>query len=393
MNGMRGRRYRARGLAVLTSLVLGVSGCGEATPAPDLGPYSTARAAADYDGKASAARGILVESLRIGERLVFAQQIDSDLTHGRGGGVIVDHAGASGPLSPAARTALQPFEVLGGYSAVAGNSAQLGQQPGKSLTVTVLALPSDELAVAAAQAMAAADFGSEAGNSMLAIPNVLAAQGYWQSRVKIATAWTTWKSLVLVVNAKFENARASQLVDMLDRTVKEQVSGLSGFMPTRSADLPNLKMDPDELLTDLVRTGTNTPDKLEFAVYGPRAYALLLDRPSQRLSEYREFKVDAVAVAHNNQLFRAEDGDAADSLQHAIESELKATGYESMDAGAGVTGVPCYRATQPDARVIDARHYACLLRHGAYVWRINGNQEVPVRQMAAAQAALSRENR
>ncbi|MFE3002015.1 hypothetical protein ACFXG4_44465 [Nocardia sp. NPDC059246] len=209
---------RSRLLAVLSAGVLGVTACAHAVSAPDHGAYPTTRALAGYDDRASVARGILVESLRIGERLVYAQQIESDLSYGRGGGVFVDHTGTAGPLSPAARSALQPFDVLGGFSAGAGNSTRSAAQDSKSLTITVLALPSEQLAASAAAAMAAADRAAHTASVPLTVPGVPAAQAYRQTGIATAASWLASKSLIIVTYARFDDASADQLADLLART-------------------------------------------------------------------------------------------------------------------------------------------------------------------------------
>lgn len=387
---MLGPRH-TRGLAVLSALLLAMTAaCGDSAPSPDYGPYDTALVSSKVDDAASNARGILVESLRIGEQLVFAQQIESDLTYGRSAGVIVDHAGTSGPLSAAARAALAPFEVLGGFSAVAGNAEQAGEKDTKSLTISILALPSAELAVAASQAMAATDLPDSIPLPITGLPGAL---GYWRPTSATAGSWSTWKSLVIAVTVKFDSARVEQLGDILARANREQLTALNSFTPTRASDLASLKLDPDQLLPRLVHTGASSPNKLDYAVYGPRAFALLLDRPATRLAEFREHKVTTVALSHNNLLHRTDSPDSADTFARSIENLLTTTGYVTLDPGPGVSDVSCYRATKPDPLVIEARRYTCLVRHEEFVVRVNSNQESDVRQLAAAQASLLAQDR
>ncbi|MGX1804137.1 DUF7373 family lipoprotein [Nocardia sp. NPDC055321] len=378
-------------LAALLPALLTGAGCGGDAGDPDPGTYPTVAAPADYDDAAGYARGILVESLRIGETVISAQQIESDLVHGRGGGVLVDHAGTSGPLPAAVRTALAPFEVLGGFGAVAADSAQTGGSTAKSLTVAVLALPSVELAAAAAGAAAAA---ADAVDTLpLGLSGTPAAQAYWRPATATAGGWLSWKSLVIGVSAKFTGAAGDQLADVLSRAVRAQVSALTDFVPTPPADLPKLKLDPDRLLTGLVRTGADTPDRLDFAVYGPRAHALLLDRPATRLAEFREQGVTSIALSHNNQLYRTRDAETAEGLVRVIGDRLTGQGYVRVDAGPGVTGVSCYAATQPEPLVLEARRYACLLHRADIAVRVNSNQEADVRRLAAAQSILLGQDR
>ncbi|MEU0545718.1 hypothetical protein ABZ319_38180 [Nocardia sp. NPDC005978] len=253
-----------------------------------------------------------------------------------------------------------------------------------------MALPGADLAAAAAGAAAAADAVDTLPLGIAGQPGV---QGYWRPSTATAGSWLAWKSLAIGISAKFGGASGDQLADMLSRAVRAQVSALTDFVPTPAADVPKLKLDGDRLLPRLVRTGADTPNKLDFAVYGPRAHALLLDRPATRLAEFREQGVTAIALSHNNQLYRTRNPETAEGLVRSIADRLTAQGYETIDAGPGVSGVACYRATQPDPLVIEARRYTCLLRHAEFVVRVNSNQDTDVRRLAAAQSMLFEQDR
>ncbi|WP_280220190.1 DUF7373 family lipoprotein [Nocardia neocaledoniensis] len=381
-------RYRSRRLAALAVTVVGfAAACGDQSAAPDHGAYSVRPIATDYDDTASRSRGILVESLRLGEHLLIAEEVDPDLSISRGGGVIADHGGVDGLLSAVQMAALRPFDVLGAFGAIAGNDQLHNEAVDKSLTISLVALPSEESAVAAAAAMAAADFGANAENAPLAVPEHPAALTHWRPGVPTVGSWLVWKNLVIRVFAKVAEPRPEALVDLLTRTYRAQLAELATFTPTPAAELATAQIDRDGLLTRLVATGDPTPDRKEFAVYGPRAFALLLDRPLMRSRMFDEHRVRAIAVSHNKILYHTESPTAAESFDAAIQTG-QAEEYVTMRGVPATADVSCFRALRPDLRLVQARRFTCLIRHDEFVARVYSNQELDARQLAAAQYTL-----
>lgn len=381
-------RYRSRRLAALAVTVVGfAAACGDQPAGLDHGSYSVRPIATDYDDTASRSRGILVESLRLGEHLLIAEKVDPELSMSRGGGVIADHGGVDDLLSAVQMSALQPFDVLGAFGAIAGNDQSHNEAADKALTISLIALPSEEAATAAAAAMAAADFGANAENAPLAVPEFPAALNHWRPGIPTVGSWLVWKNVVIRVFAKVVEPRPEVLVDLLTRTYRAQLAELATFTPTPPAELATARIDRDGLLTRVVSTGNTTPDRKEFAVYGPRAFALLLDRPTTRLRLFEEHRITAIAVSHNKILYRAESPAAAESFDAAIQ-DVQAEDYAAMAGVPGVAGVACFRALRPDRRAVQARRFSCLIRHAGFVARIYSNQELDARRLAAAQYTL-----
>ncbi|MFC4376610.1 hypothetical protein ACFO5K_21165 [Nocardia halotolerans] len=380
-------RYRVPWLAALLSLTLLAAACGD--PALDHGDYALTPVAGEYDEVPSRARGIAVESVRIGERLVYADRIDPDLTHSEGGGVVAGVRGVNDMLSGAQRMALDPFDVLAGFGAIGSNGVSGDEQREKYLSIVIVALPDEAQADAAARAMAAADFEANLANAPLPVPEFPAALSHWRPGVPTVGSWLVWKNLVIRVFAKVLEPRAEVLTDLLTRTYRAQLAELDTFVPTPAAEVANLQMDADALLTKVVKTGDHWPDRWDFMVYGARSFALLLDRPADRLREFEEAQISAVAVSYDKFLHRAGDSAAARTFAEREEEALLADDYTVTSAAVSkLDGVSCYRAGRPKTTVDAPRRFACLVRHNEFVVRMYGNQESDLWQQAAAQYAL-----
>ncbi|MFD6390363.1 hypothetical protein [Nocardia sp. NPDC060259] len=380
-------RYRSRCLAALLSLTLLTAACGDEPAELDHGGYALEPAPGDYDDAPSRVRGSLVESVRIGERLLFADRVDPDLIEGDGGGVVVGPNGVDGLLSGVQKTALGPFDVLAGFGAIGSNGQLDNEQKHKLLSITILSLPDAEQAGAAAQAMAAADFSANVENAPLSLPEYPGALSHWRPGVPTVGSWLVWKNLVIRVYAQVLDPRAEVLTDLLTRTYRAQLAELETFVPTPAADLATLKLDSGHLLSRMVKTGEYWPDRWEFMVYGPRSYALLLDKPAARLPDFDTSSIDAVAVAHNKFLHRAKDQQAAQTFAETEEKVLLAADYTAISA-PGLAGVSCYRAARPNTEVSAARRFVCVVHRNEFVVRMYSNQETDVRQLAVAQYAL-----
>ncbi|WP_336084719.1 DUF7373 family lipoprotein [Nocardia sp. SSK8] len=379
---------RHRYLAVLLSLTLFTAGCGDESVAPDHGDYALTPIPGDFDESPSRVRGSLVESARIGERVIFADQVDPELTSGNGGGVVVGVRGVDDMLSGVQKSALGPFDVLAGFGAIGGNGQTDDEQKEKFLSVTLLSLPDAAQAEAAARAMAAADFTANTENAPLTLPEFPTALSHWRPGVPTAGSWLVWQNMVIRVFAKVIEPSPEALTDLLARTYRAQLAELDGFVPTPAAELANLALDPDDLLVRTLKTGEYWPDRWNFLIYGPRGYALLLDKPTARLREFDAVSMDAVAVSHNKFLHRTADEQAATTFAETERQSLLAGDYTAMRAVPGIDGIDCYRAARPNTTANEARRFACVVRHGEFVVRLYGNDDIDIRRQSAAQFAL-----
>ncbi|WP_157514422.1 DUF7373 family lipoprotein [Nocardia concava] len=374
----------------LVILVAVSAGCGESPgETQDYGPYPARRVDGDYDRAPSAARGILVESLRLGEHMVSPTSVDPELSAGRGGGVLLDFQGlADSQISPQ-KTVLGHYTLLGGFETRAANRAYLDKNtPGKSLSVEVFAFPDEQTAIVAAADLEHADFADKTDNAPVAIDSVPGSLSHWRPGVPMLSSWLAWKTLVIRVVAERPDPDLGELTDRVARAFGQQQIALASFTATRLPDLARLSLDPDNLLPRLVKTGEYQPDATKFAVYGPRAYAVLSTSPAADTAEYDERGVTAIAVSYNKHLFRARDPASATELARWLTDRDSASRYRSLPGVTGRSGITCSQATAPDPLVTEPRRYRCLVVRDALVAVVYGNTGTEVRQLAAAQYAV-----
>ncbi|MFD3510413.1 hypothetical protein [Nocardia sp. NPDC058666] len=373
-------------------------GCDSAQIQPDHGSYATVRPSADYDIGPSHARGILVESLRLGERISFASSIDPDLNRSRGGGVLGDHRGlvpSMNILAAAQSAAAGKYDILGAFGVNAYNG-QSAEKDEKSLAISILAFPSEDIARAAAAEMARADFEQGADNAPIIVPEYPGALAHWRPSVPTVGSWLTWKNLVIRVFAKVLEPRAELLAEVLTKTYRAQLADLEGFTPTSESDLPNLRADPDRLLTRVVQTAgaelNGDTGGSTFAVYGPRAFSLLAGRPSEFLADLRAASVSQMAVANNQFLRRHASAEAAKSEAARLPGTFD-DDYVAMAGVASLPDVACWERKQPDKTIVVPSRFRCLVHRGMDLVILNGYLELDIRQRAAAQYALLAEDR
>ncbi|GAB2518230.1 DUF7373 family lipoprotein [Nocardia heshunensis] len=375
---------------VFAILATGITGCGEtAGAAPDYGSFPTHRVDGDYDRVPSRARGILAESLRLGERIVYPADIDPELSQGHGGGVVADFQGVNDTLSTPQQQVLRHYSVLGGFAVLASNKPYLDNSaPRKFLSVAVLAFPDAATATAAAADMEHADFQANTDNVPVAVDSVPAAISHWRPGVANLGSWLAWNSLVIRVLAELPQPDLGALTDRVARTYQRQEAALDSYTPTSATDLPTLALDSDALLPRLVKTGDYIPDAKEFAVYGPHAFAVLSTTPGPDSAEYTARGVTAIAVSHNKYLFRTRDTAAAADLARALAARDGESRYRPVRGVPGAGDTTCAEATKPDGLNLQPHRFRCLVVRDALVAEVYANTDIEVRQLAAAQYAV-----
>lgn len=374
----------------LTMVVALSAACGESSgSAPDYGPYSTRAVAGDYDRAPSRARGIMVESLRLGEHIVYPADIDPDLSTGRGGGVLIDFQGASNMASTAQRKVFARYTGLAGFATSAADKPDTGDpSSGKRLSVNVFELSDEQAASAAAADLEQAEFGNNPDNAPIALDSVPGSVSHWSPGGSSLSSWLAWKTLVIQVQAQLPGQGLEPLIDRVARAYQRQQAALAGFVPTPASELPTLSLDPDNLLPRLVKTGEYQPDETLFSVYGPRAYAAVSDAPATDFGDYQRDGVTAVALSYNKRLFRARDAGAAADLARALGDRDTTSHYQPMRGVSGQAGTTCTRATAPGGILLTPHRFRCVIARDAAVALVYSNSETDVRQLAAAQYAV-----
>ncbi|MGW4246247.1 DUF7373 family lipoprotein [Nocardia sp. NPDC004722] len=373
--------------AILAAVLAGCGGTSGA--APDYGPFPTHRVDGDYDRIPSRARGIVAESLRLGEHIVYPTDIDPDLSQGHGGGVVADFQGVRGTLSTPQQTALKHYSVLGGFAVLASDKPYLDNTaPRKFLSVVVLAFSDAATATAAAAEMEHADFQANTDNTPVTVAAIPDAISHWRPGVANLGSWLACKSLVIRVLAELPEPDLGALTERVAHTYQRQEAALESFTPTPDADLAALALDSGALLPRLVKTGDYVPDDKEFAVYGPHAYAVLSTTPTADAADYTSHGVTAIAVSHNKHLYLARDAAAAADLARVLSTHDADGRYQPVRGVPGQPDTTCAQATKPDGLILAPRRFRCLIVRAALVAQVYANDDIEVRRLAAAQFAV-----
>lgn len=365
--------------------------CGNAGDASEYGAYPSHQVNGDYDQQPSRARGVLAESLRLGERIVYATDIDPELTTGRGGGVSADFHGLNSTvISAPEANATNSDDVLGAFGAMAANKpySSNDDQQTKFLGVSIIAFTDEQKAAAAAGDMARADFDANTDNAPVAVEAYPAALSHWRPGVPTLGSIMAWKSLVIRVYAQLPDPDLGRLVDVVTKTYQRQLDLLSTFTPTAASELAKLPLDPDHMLPRLVKTGDYTPDDHDFAVYGPHAYSALLGSPATDFGANAERGVGAIAVSYNKHLFRLRDEASAEAYAGYLAGMHSDADYAPIRNGTGNSAVTCYQATKQLTQTPDARRFRCLVVRGEYVAMVYSNADTDARELAAAQYSV-----
>lgn len=389
--------FRLRRLAVLVSAVSIVTtsaACGsdgqtaDHDQTLDVGPYSTQRADNGFDDQPSRARGIMVESLRLGERIVFGSEVAPEFQAGHGGNVIATAGGirnSDGVFAPP----LAPHHPLAAYIAASAETPYISEyHKSYTLSVALVAFPDEQSAAAAAIDMNQNDFAANAKNQAVTIPDYPAAQSHWRPGVPNLGSWLAWNSVLIAVYVEAPQANLDQLTGFVARTYKQQIPKLDGYTPTPAEQQPMLKLDQDKLLSRLVSTGSQVLDPRQFAVYSPRGYAVLGTAPASDAQDYDSQGVKAIAVSDNKYLYRMRDADAARDFTAHLTDTPTVSKYKPMRGVPGAPSISCFKATQPNPTVAGARQFRCLITYEGFVAEVFSDQESDVRQLAAAQYAV-----
>lgn len=392
-------RFRRLAVAALTAVIASASAaCGSGSQtttehgsALDIGPYSTQRPDSGFDDQPSSTRGMLVESLRLGERVVFGSDVAPEFSAEHGGTVLTTNSGfrnADGVSAPA----MQPFHPLGAFASNAADTPYIGEyHKHYELSVSLVAFPDDQSAADAAVALEHNDFGANGSNVPVSLPSYPAALSHWRPGTPNLGSWMAFKSVVIAVYVESLQADLDQLTGFVSKAYQQQLPKLDGYMPTTPDQLAMLKMDQDKLLTRLVKTDDAIPEQRSFAVYSPRGFAGQSTDPATVVRDFDAQGVKAIAVSDNKYLYKLSDAAAARNYATHLANDPTVSKYVRMAGVPAAADIMCFKATQPNPTTISARRFRCLIPHEGFVAEVFSDQESDVRQLAAAQYLLLRD--
>ncbi|MEV6095071.1 hypothetical protein [Nocardia sp. NPDC051981] len=391
---MRFRLRRAAAAAVGLVVLAGMAACGgSGGDTSDYGPYSGKPSTSDFDQKPSKARGMLVESLRLGEHIMYATDIDPEIGMGRGGGVFADRLGLglgdsviSAPETRAAN-GHDPLAAFGAMAASKSYADYTAGKPQKFLATSLVEFPDEAAASAAAADMDRADFEANADNVPVAVDAFPAAISHWRPGIPTLGSTMAYKSLVIRVYVQSLDPDLGTLVDMVTRSYRRQIDLLANYTPTPSADLPKLQLDPGKLLPRTVLTDDPMPTAMKFAVWGVHAYSALLDSPAEDAKANAEHGINTVAVSYNKRLFKMRDATAAKNYAGYLDGQPGDTEYIPIRGVSGLPDVACRQLSKP-SKNLEARRFRCVMFRGEYVATVYSNTDIDLRQLAGAQYSV-----
>ncbi|WP_033091655.1 DUF7373 family lipoprotein [Nocardia seriolae] len=376
-------------MGVAVVVLCAACGSGEAAVA-DYGPYSIVPGDNDFDTRPSRTRGMFAESLRLADHIVFPAEIDPELTAMRGGGVSADDRGFhENALSARQRAAGRGYGVVGSFGLAAANRAENAGTPLlKYLAVSLTAFRDEKSAAAAAAEMARVDFEASPENAPVPLAAFPAALSHWRPGVASIGSLMAWQTVVIRVYAELPDPDPGRLGDFVSTVYRKQLTQLTGFDSAAVPDPAAVALDPDRLLSRMIRTGDPVADPKTFAAFGVRGYAALSPEPARKLAGLSGNGVTALAVEHNKFLYRMRDPKAARSYADWLAEDPENSEYTWMRNARDLPGARCSEATRPDPKSLQARRYRCVVARGEYVAVVYSNTDSDIRQLAAAQYAV-----
>ncbi|MVU84025.1 hypothetical protein GPX89_43205 [Nocardia sp. ET3-3] len=340
--------------------------------------------------------GGLVEGIRMSGAIASGQEIDPLLAYGRRGDALVNSSDAVRLAGMAEVTGpvLDRDRMLAGW--VATGSDRPPPQAGvidtaTSITTAALRFPDAATATRAATELEAADFDAAPDlNHRLELPDYGAAHVHWRPGVPTVGAFLAHGDFVLWVFIQRPQADQSDLLGWLHKVFDVQTVALDAFHATPEKDLPNLRVDSEDMLARVMTRyrDDRAPDSVSFAVYSVR-YLLENANPGDKTEwwhAYRDTGADLVAFLDQDSLTRARDAKSARALRDAFVS-FRQGDYIDADPPAHVPDVRCL-TPKPGVPADSVYVYKCYLAYGRYLAVINDADKTNALQRTAAQYAL-----
>ncbi|GGL44587.1 DUF7373 family lipoprotein [Nocardia jinanensis] len=337
--------------------------------------------------------GPILEGIRMSESVVTSDQIDPALKYGRGSKVLPDPATAIDFLANVSEPVLKNRKLVVGY-AVSGADrddpeGQTRPESGATaITVVALRFPDTTAATKAAKELEDADINVSRDNRRLKSDEYPDALVHWRPGIANIGAFLAHDEFVISLFVQRPKADSSDLVSWVDKTLTAQLAQLGRFRPTPIADIADLPVDPENMLSRVVvadRKG-QVPDPDKFAVYGRNHLIDSADDQPTRARLLDESGFESAAYADGSSVARVRDPAGAPILVDGfIESAGEA--YDPYPAVAGVPGAKCLRLNDEG----DPQHqyrFRCFVPYKRYVGVVSSDNETEVEQKTAAQYAL-----
>ncbi|MEU1984329.1 hypothetical protein [Nocardia sp. NPDC019395] len=381
-------------------LVAGLSGCGSVPGMPvpgeidvrtlDVGAFPVDRFSYSQDAGAD---GPMLEGIRMSEAVVTSSQVDPSLKFGRGSKVLPDPATAIDFLANVSEPILKNRKLVVGYAASGADRDDPEGQTrpttdATALTVVALRFPDSDSATKAATELESADIAVSPENRKLSSAKYPQALLHWRPGVANIGAFLAHEEFVISLFVQRPTPDHADLVSWVDKAFTAELAQLDRFEPTPTADIADLAVDPENLLSRVVvadRSG-QVPDPDKFAVYGRNYLINSADDQNTRARLLDESGFESTAYADGSSVARVRDAAGAPIL---VDGFIESAGdaYDPLAAPADVPGAKCLELNDKGDPERQYR-YRCFVPYKRYVGVVSSDSDAEIRQKTAAQYAL-----
>ncbi|MEU4841063.1 DUF7373 family lipoprotein [Nocardia testacea] len=386
--------------AVVALVAAALSGCGSLAGTPVPGEIDVRTLAVgdfpvdkfSYPAEAGD-NGPMLEGIRMSEAVVTSSQVDPSLKYGRGSKVLPDTATAIDFLANVSEPVLKNRRMVVGYAASGADRDDPEGQTrpdadATAITVVALRFPDTSAATKAAKELEDADIGVSPDNRRLKSEKHPGALLHWRPGIANIGAFLAHDEFVISLFVQRPKADSADLVSWVDKTLTAQLAQLGRFRPTPIADIPDLRVDPEDLLSRVVvadREG-QVPDPDKFAVYGRNYLINSADDQPARARLLDESGFEATAYADGSSVARVREPAGAPIL---VDGFVESTGaaYDDHPAPAGIPGAKCLQLNDKG----DPQHqyrFRCFVPYKRYVGVVSSDSPTEIEQKTAAQYAL-----
>ncbi|MFI5500948.1 hypothetical protein ACIA5E_17965 [Nocardia asteroides] len=405
---MFSRDQRIRTVLAAAAALTVLSGCvSPGAPAPqqlDLAALDVGSNATDPLTAPAASTdkyGRVLESVRMGEVMVDAAEVDPALIYG-----VPDRSAplptpstAAGMLAERVREVLESQGMLAGFAVSGSDVDHGGKKPqvgeARMLTVLLLRFPDDVSARLAAREMNATDASISPENVAVRIAEYPGAFAHWRPTVPTMAATYAHGSFVISALAAHTSPDQQVLTGMVRTALDAQIPRLGEFRGTPPEDFDTLPLDRDGMQARLLPFGPGrwtyptvvSADLDANAGWSASlsAYGVVFGPRATRLLKHFRFQepIELVAMNGVNVLERFPD---AVSARRVFDRERQAADQTRLiDPPDGVPDVYCSALRSVPA---SPHQVYCHVLYGRYTASITGWSPEQAHRSTAAQYAL-----
>lgn len=347
----------------------------------------------------------IIESVRMAEAVVDPREIDPILIPDLPA-PLPKPTDTTGILAEVAKPILTKYGMLAGYSILGDGTCRSGgcstiKRPW-SVQATVLRLPDETAARAAASEIEAADFAVNPANVAVRLPEYPAAQGHWRPTVPTLGTILAHGPFIVTLFVSYATPDLGELTRLASKTLAAELPKLDAFAPTPVSELPNLRFDTDGMLRRMVPStrgtwpypyitkiqgdyvaGAGLSLEASGVVYGPTGTMHWLAGAAENAG-ITDADIESVAQIDRRWLIRTRNAITARRL---AAEESVVTADQSPMAAPRVPDAKCLR------REAIVPVYYCVVQVDRYVAVVTAIDEKSAHQIAAAQYALLVRNR